>query len=87
LNAPIFKRLVHLALSAQQNKAILTVVLFEKGFKIHYNVPMLCAGPAKTVEAHCEALCSNITKFSIESPLAGLALSICYAQVIGGNPP
>ena len=51
-----------------------------KELQAAHNGPMLCAGPAKTAEAHCEAPCSNITQFSIEPPLAGLALSICYGR-------
>jgi len=49
-------------------------------FLLAANGPMLCAGPAKTAGAHCEAPCSNITQFSIEPPTAGLALSICYGR-------
>ena len=35
------------------------------------NGPMLCAGPAKTAQAHCEAPCSNITQIWIEAQMPG----------------
>jgi hypothetical protein len=46
-------------------------------FKSPITVRCFAQARHKTAEAHCEAPCSNITRFLIEPPTAGLALSMC----------